>query len=250
MKPVAIQLYTLRDLAAQDYVSVLQLVADAGYKGVETAGLYGCTPLEFAKIVADLGMVVCSTHSAIPSKENVAELAETQLALGARRLISGMGPDAYKTIDDIKNTAQIFNEGAALLKPYGLEFGFHNHWWEFDALPDGQLPYDVLLGMSEGFFSELDVYWAAFGGTDPAGVVNKHKSQIPLLHIKDGNLDPDKMHTAVGSGKLDMPGIIGAADPDINDWLIVELDDCATDMATAVKESAAYLKLAGLGLVN
>jgi sugar phosphate isomerase/epimerase len=71
-----------------------------------------------------------------------------------------------------------------------------------------------------------------------------------MLHIKDGLIDPPQPHTAVGAGKLDMPAIIGAADPNVLEWLVVELDSCATDMMQAVADSYRYLVDAGLGYGN
>ena len=43
------------------------------------------------------------------------------------------------------------------------------------------------------------------------------------------------------SGKLNIAGIIEAADPDVLEWIIVELDACDTDMMTAVEQSYRYL---------
>jgi sugar phosphate isomerase/epimerase len=77
-------------------------------------------------------------------------------------------------------------------------------------------------------------------------VVAAHKARLPILHIKDGMLEKDGPMTAVGSGKLDMPAIIGAADPTVLEWLVVELDRCATDMMEAVRQSYAYLTAQGL----
>jgi sugar phosphate isomerase/epimerase len=99
-------------------------------------------------------------------------------------------------------------------------------------------------------FSELDVYWAAFGGSDPAEVVAKNTARLPFLHIKDGDLEKDGPMKAVGAGKLDMPAIIAAADPSVTKWLVVELDRCATDMTEAVRESYKYLIGNGLAAGN
>ena len=41
--------------------------------------------------------------------------------------------------------------------------------------------------------------------------------------------------------------VIAAADEAVLEWLIVELDACATDMMTAVEGSFRYLTAAGLG---
>ncbi len=110
--------------------------------------------------------------------------------------------------------------------------------------------YDILLAEAPGIFSELDVYWCAYAKANPVEIVSKYKSRLPFLHIKDGTLKEGEAHTAVGAGALDMPGIIGAADPNVLKWLIVELDSCATDMLTAVKESYTYLTSKGLAEGN
>ncbi len=50
--PVALQLYTVREDAARDFVGTLEQVAEIGYAGVELAG-YG--PLTPAELRAKLG---------------------------------------------------------------------------------------------------------------------------------------------------------------------------------------------------
>jgi len=249
MKPISIQLYTLRDAAAKDFPSVLRFVADTGYKGVEFAGLHGHSPKEIANLIDDLGLEVSSSHTPLPTPENIAELADTELTLGNTRVISGFGPDAFKTMDDIKAAAEKFERAAELVEPYGMTFGMHNHWWEF-ANVDGRYVYDILLSEAPDIFSELDVYWTAYGKADPVKIIEQYGSRLPVLHIKDGPLEEGKPHLAVGDGKLDMPAIIGAADPAVLEWLIVELDNFDGDMFDAVKRSYQYLTTNGLALGN
>jgi sugar phosphate isomerase/epimerase len=250
LKPVALQLYSLREQVypgGADLPGVLKTVAEIGYKGVEFAGLHDDDPKEIAKLLRDLGLQACSSHTALPTAENVREIADTQLTLGSKHAISGFGPDDVKTVDGCKQVAAKFAKAAELLKPYGMTYGFHNHWWEFDTV-EGRYAYDILMEEAGEAFSELDVYWCAFGKADPVKVVGKYKSRLPLLHIKDGMLiEGQHVHTAVGSGKLDMPAIIGAADPNVLEWLIVELDNCETDMLEAVRQSCKYLTSTGLG---
>jgi len=164
-------------------------------------------------------------------------------------VISGFGPDQFKTIDGCKEAAARFQAAADLLKPHGMAFGIHNHWWEFFTV-DGRFVYDIIMAEAPDIFGELDVYWCAYGKADPVEFTRKYRSRLPLLHIKDGPLDEGAPHTAVGKGKLDMAAIIGAADPTVLDWLVVELDHCATDMMQAVRESYAYLTSKGLASGN
>ena len=60
------------------------------------------------------------------------------------------------------------------------------------------------------------------------------------MHIKDGPLDAAQDMQAVGTGKMDFPPIIEASHGAC-DWLIVELDRCATDMMEAVEQSYEFL---------
>lgn len=249
MKPIGLQLYTLREMAAKDFPGVLRKVANIGYKGVEFAGLHGHDPKEIKKLIDALGLEVSSSHCALPTAENVQEIVDTESILGNKRIISGFGPNDLATPDDRKRAADKFALACDVLKPFGMTFGFHNHWWEFFEA-DGKYAYDVLMEGAPSAFSELDVYWAAYGKADPVAVVKKYASRIPLLHIKDGPLEEGKPHTAVGSGALYVGDIIAAADPSVLKWLIVELDDCATDMFEAVVQSYDYLTREGLGAGN
>ena len=246
-KPISIQLYTLRNRAAQDFPGVLKDVADAGYKGVEFAGLHGKTAAEVRAKVDDLGLVASSAHSGLPNKDNVNEIVDTAKTLGYEFVISGFGPDDFKTLDKIKAGAEKFQAGAELLKPHGLQLGYHNHFWEFD-LVEGRYGYCWFFENCPSVFSQLDVYWACnFGKVDVPMVVKACKPYIKLLHIKDGPLVQGQPHTAVGQGKMNMPAVIKAASKDVA-WLIVELDDCATDMTQAVRDSYTYLKKNRLGV--
>ena len=54
---------------------------------------------------------------------------------------------------------------------------------------------------------------------------------------------------AVGDGGLEFPSIVQAAEG-AAEWLIVELDRCATDMMEAVEKSYQYLVAGGLARGN
>ena len=46
---------------------------------------------------------------------------------------------------------------------------------------------------------------------------------------------------AVGSGNMNIPEVIAAADPEVLEWLVIELDRCDTDMMEAVRNSYEYM---------
>jgi hypothetical protein len=55
--------------------------------------------------------------------------------------------------------------------------------------------------------------------------------------------------TALGEGVVDIPSVVKAG-AESTDWLIVELDRCATDMMEAVRKSYQYLIEKGLAPGN
>ena len=62
MKPISIQLYSLRDMSEMDFAGVIREVGEIGYAGVEPAGFYGQAPASLRRMVEDHGMVISSSH--------------------------------------------------------------------------------------------------------------------------------------------------------------------------------------------
>lgn len=247
--PIALQLYTLREAMAEDFEGVVRKVADIGYVGVEPAGFPGTTPEAAGRLFRDLGLKVPSAHTPLPIKEKKQEVLDTMDALGSQRIVSGLGPDHFKTTDQIKASCDTFNEASAVAAEHGMTFGIHNHWWEFLQV-EGRYVYQVMLEYltSEVFF-EVDTYWVKTAGADPAAVVRELGTRAPLLHLKDGPCTKEAPMTAVGEGMVDFHRIVEAGG-EITEWMIVELDRCATDMMEAVEKSYAYLIGEGLARGN
>jgi sugar phosphate isomerase/epimerase len=246
MKPISLQLYTLREMAKQDFVDVLRKVAEIGYLGVEPAGLFGHEPSEIRSIVEDLGMTVSSNHQPWPNRENLAEVVDVASGLGTTIVICGFGRDQYKTLDDIKAAADTANFIVDGLVASGLSVAVHNHWWEFEKL-EGRLKYDIFMEMCPGLRCELDLYWAAnFGANDVSKIVAKYRDRTPLLHVKDGTFDREQPQVPVGQGRMSVAEDLQAANENVLQWLIVELDTCDRDMLQGVSESYTYLTRQGL----
>ena len=250
MKPVSVQLYSLREESQQDFDAVLERLAAIGYKGVEPFALFGKTPAALKRRVEDLGMTVSSTHHPWANRFEPQEVIDTVSALGLNRAAGGFSPDDFADMDAVKRTADTINGLIDRLRPAGIDLFIHNHWWEFNEV-EGELGYLHIARLCPDLQFEVDTYWAAnFGAVDPAAVVARVRDRAPLLHIKDGPLERDKAHVAVGDGRMDIAGIVEAADPNVLEWLIVELDACDTDMMTAVEGSYRYLTSQGLAAGN
>jgi sugar phosphate isomerase/epimerase len=246
MKPISLQLYTLRDMSEMDFAGVIRSVGEIGYSGVEPAGFYGLKPAEVRRLVEDQGMVVSSSHGPWASPTNLPEVIDTAAALGVDLVSSGFEAEDFADKDAIRRTADKVNAMQETLAAAGLTLFLHNHWWEFEKL-DGRLKHDIFAELAPKVAFEVDTYWAAnFGANDPAAIVKKLAPRAPLLHIKDGPLVKDKPMVAVGHGKMPVKKVIEAADPKVLRWLVVELDACATDMLQAVRDSYDWLTKEGL----
>jgi sugar phosphate isomerase/epimerase len=251
--PIALELYSVRDALATDFEGVIRQVADMGYVGVETAGVFGGSPQDARRLFDELGLIVASVHIRMPLGDDRAPVLDTMAALGCNYLVVPHIPEEqFKTRDQIKAVCDRLNQSNAVARENGLTLFYHNHWWEFtpSAALGGKTPFDLMVGQLDATIGfEFDLYWAKTGGTDPIQLLKGYSSRAPLLHIKDGPGQTDAPMTAVGEGAMDYPAIIAAAGSNPQ-WLIVELDRCATDMLEAVRKSCAYLTQNGLARSN
>ena len=251
MKPIALQVWSVRELMAKDFVGTMKLVADIGYVGVEIMAVQGMSSEEVRKVLDDLGLVVPSTHGRFPTADTINERIDEAAAWGTDKIISGMGAKAFETPDSRQETFDKFTEISELCAAAGMKFGLHNHWWEFELKVDGKLLWEALLEAVPAMFAQLDVYWASnFGEVDVPAVLARNTARVPSLHLKDGPLVKGEPHMAVGAGKMDIPACVAAADENVLEWVIVELDECGTDIVEAVRESYTYIVGEGLGRGN
>jgi sugar phosphate isomerase/epimerase len=244
-RPLGLQLYSVRDVLAQDFTGTIERIAAMGYAAVETAGFPGTTPQAAAALFQRLGLQVPSAHISLPLGDARNEVLDTMQALGAKYLVCAYLPaEEFATADGIRRLCERLNEANAVARENGLTVLYHNHWWEYEATDFG-LPYQVMaehLEPTVGF--ELDAYWAKVGGCDPIAVLGELGARIHLLHVKDGPAVQDQPMTAVGDGVVDYTTIIPAATS--AECMIVEIDRAATDMMEAVEKSARYLTEKGL----
>lgn len=249
---IGVQLYTVREAIKKDISGTLNRLADIGFEAVETAFWPdGITLQQAGKYVKAAGLSVSSAHIELPIGEHKQAMLETAAAFGCKKMIWHGWPEdkRYRTLEGTKELANLYNEASQFAKANGLQFGIHNHWWEFRNKVEGRFVYEVLLDMlDKDIFFEIDTYWVKVAGHNPADIVRRFGSRAPLLHIKDGPAqwkdslpedNPDPM-TAVGKGTQNFPAIVAAANGN-TEWMIVEMDKTDTDVFVALQESYDYL---------
>jgi sugar phosphate isomerase/epimerase len=211
MNPIALQLYTVRRAMAENPEAALRGVRAAGYSSVETAPL---VPPLTAPLLSELlgrhGLQVVAAHSELPIEENRERILQEALELGATRIVWHGWPrgPAFDSLDGVRRLADCCNRAADAARKAGLEFGLHNHWWEFERL-QGSYPYLLLHELlAPGVFLEIDVYWLRTAGLDPAQVISDLGPRVAMLHLKDGPAVHGQPMTALGEGTLDIAGIL------------------------------------------
>jgi sugar phosphate isomerase/epimerase len=258
---LSVQLYTIRNQISADIQGTLAKVHEIGFQSVETAFWpEGITIQKAAKYIKDAGLSVSSAHIELPIGDKRQTMLDTAAAYNCKKMIWHGWPEdkRYSSLQGTMELISIYNEAGKFAKANGLQFGLHNHWWEYRNKIDGRFVYELLLeNLDSDIFFEVDTYWVKVAGQDPAAIVKKLGNRAPLLHIKDGPAkwndllpqdNPDPM-TAVGKGTQNFPEIVKAADGN-TEWMVVEMDKTSGDVFEALKESYDYLinnKLARVG---
>jgi sugar phosphate isomerase/epimerase len=245
--PLALQLYSLREAADRDLPGTLAAVAAAGYQAVELAGLYGHSPAAVRGWLADQGLAVTSAHVGTRDEATLPRSLDELVEVGVTSwVIPWAPPERFADLAAVHDLAEEIAGRAEMAAARGLSLGYHNHEFELASNLDGEPALIHLFrALDPAVIAEVDIYWAQVGGVDPAALVAELGSRVQLLHVKDGPArHHDDDHVAVGTGSVDIPGVLAAATS--ARWHIVELDRCATDMLTAVQASARWLTGRGL----
>lgn len=263
-RPLAVQLYSLREYAEKDFVGVLKKVAQIGYKAVEPAGFWNLKPAEFKKIIDDLGLEMYSSHSPwARTPDDVEEIIDVLGILKLDNCVCGYGAADFKDMDAIKKTADNTNKMVEKFKKAGITLFQHNHAFEFERI-DGKLKYEIFAELCPGVKFEIDSFWSTnFGTEDPVAMLKKFASRTILLHMKDGTLFQKEAEQKyvngildrkidllpLGQGELPIKDIVAAAPASVK-TIIVELDYCSVEMWKAIEQSYQFMTSNGLAVGN
>jgi sugar phosphate isomerase/epimerase len=246
---VALQLYNLRDFCrtAGELAATARRVKAIGYSAVQISNIGPIDERDIVRICADEGLVICATHepgSAIIDETD--KVIDRLQRLGTRYTAYPHPHLPVSTVEEVLALASALDKAGRALRKAGLVLTYHNHALELRKF-DGQTMLDMIFAHTGRQYvqAEIDTYWIQAGGGDPAEWCRKLKRRIPLLHIKDyGVSSDDKAGTMmeIGSGNLNWPAIISAADKSGCEWFIVEQDVCPGDPFESARISFEYIK--------
>ena len=240
---IGLQLYTIRDAMKNDVLSSLKKVSDIGYKYMELADykdgkFYGYLPAELKKIVNDLGMEILSSHAGISPRgitdDEAKKMAEDHARLGAKYCMQPFIDEGdRKTVAGYQKMVAEWNKVGRIMKETGIQYGYHNHNFEF-ATVDDKVPYfDIFLAeMDKDLMTmELDLFWTIKAGQNPVDLFKKYPGRFQLFHMKDMyTKEAPFFKTAsqdfapVGEGVINFKRILAAKKKAGMKYMIVEQD--------------------------
>jgi sugar phosphate isomerase/epimerase len=225
---VGLQLYSIRDAMTADAVGSLKKVSAMGYTNLELASyadgkFYGYAPKEFKKIVTDLGMICYSSHSQVESANITMDkakiMADAHAQVGVKYCIKPWIEEPDRNVESYKKMIADCNEVGKIMKGVGIQFGYHNHNFEF-LNTKGVVPYyDIFLKEMDAdlITMELDLFWAAKAGQNPVEMFKKYPGRFQLLHFKDMKTNQAPFFTvikddicSVGEGVIDFKKILAS----------------------------------------
>ena len=260
---LGVQLYTVRDqLKTLD--ATLGAIKAAGFDEVETLrpiladlppllkkhGLTAPSGHFDASLVLDVGPM---SRGGLPAGYTFETAVAQAKAVDMKFFtVAYLMAEDRKSIDDYKRHADKMNEAGRRCKAAGLQFAYHHHSFEFVKY-GAETGWDVLVSRldSDLVALEVDVFWLAAAGLDPAATITRLGPRVKLVHLKDRAAGPpelDELKVAktafkeVGSGTLDFPRILRACKDVGVQHYFVEQDHVPADPLASLKQSVTYLR--------
>ena len=222
--PIAVQLYSVRNLLPVDFVGTIEGIGKMGYQGVEFAGYYGwdTRPKELRKLLDDNGLKCCGTHTHLPTLEGdqLKKTAELHTILGNKFLIC-----PYLTAKDAAawlDMAKKFNDISARAKELGMQVGYHSHQGDFKKF-DGKTSWEIFFDNTvPEVIHQLDVGNTLDGGGDPLAMLKKYPGRTKSTHLKERGGPPQ---AALGEGTVDWKTMLETYETiGGTEWYIVEYE--------------------------
>lgn len=224
------QLYCVRSEMAKDPAATLKALSNMGYRYVEHANyvegkFYGYSPQAFKELLSSLGMSMPSGHTVMkPSHYDTAansftdvwkKTIEDAAFMGQKYIISpSMDSSVRKSYDALKLQLDWFNRCGELCKKYGMQFGYHNHEFEFTESHGDRLLYEIILDETDpGLVTQqFDTGNILNSKVEPIAMIKKYADRFDSIHVKDGlqiSSNPNKYEsTILGTGVVPLQEIL------------------------------------------
>lgn len=244
---LSLQLYSMRDCT--DQIELLSQLSALGIENVEGYGGVYQDAVAYRAAMDANGISMPSGHMGLADIEadfdTTLDLVKT---LGMKLVFAPYleEKDRPTTSEGYIDLARRLDVIATKYAAHGVAFGWHNHDFEFVALPDGSIPMDLILEHAPNTLWEADLAWIVRGGCDPLDYIKKYGTRIAAVHVKDiapegQNLDQDGW-ADLGAGVLDWKAYVSACRALSPDMILALEHDKPSDPMRYVSNSAEAFK--------
>jgi sugar phosphate isomerase/epimerase len=195
----------------------------------------------------DLGLKCCGTHTRLDTLlgDELQRTIEFNQTLGNVYLIVPVAPrERTASKAAWRETAGIFNQIAAKLKPLGMWTGYHNHSHEFHPL-EGELPWDTFFGnASADVIMQIDLGNCLHGKADPVPFLERYPGRALTVHLKEYSKTNDK--AIIGEGDVRWRDVFRLCETTSKTrWYIVEQESYAFPPLECVDRCLKALRAMG-----
>jgi sugar phosphate isomerase/epimerase len=245
---LSIQLYTLRTLENLD--RILDVVAEAGYRYVETVGSHLDDAAGVRAKLDARGLKASSSHVSLATlREKPDAVADACRTLGLTQLFMPAVPPDQRDMDaeGWRDLGRELGRMAERFHQQGITLGYHNHHWELKPKDGAKTALELIFEAARGspLAWQVDVAWLVRGGAEPKEWLNRYRNLVASAHVKDiapeGRNEDQDGWADVGAGVLDWRDLWREARAAGAQWMVVEHDKPA-DPAQTARASFAFLQ--------
>jgi sugar phosphate isomerase/epimerase len=254
LQSIGVQLYTVRDVLPKKPAETLRAIEAAGYREIEAT--YGGLDKIWPDIKAT-GLKPTSIHLD-NTLMNAGREADLEKAIQQVKqwgfeyaVFPYVPPSERGGLDKFRELCDKLNRAGEKCRAVGITFAYHNHAFEFEPM-EGTTGFQTMVDRLDPKFCgfELDCFWVSVAGHDPAQLLAKLSGRVPLVHLKDKAPDAPVMYKEsvqrgtfkeVGSGVIDWPAVLRAANTAGVKHYFVEQDQTPGDPVESIRQSFNYL---------
>lgn len=247
MTDFSYQLYSSRNFTPLS--KTFAMLSDLGYTSVEGyGGLYASKAIIDGLVtdLADSGLSMPTAHMDLDLVESRPDhVIETARALGIKSIYAPHLAAEERPANAVGWHAfgKRLQDAGKPLCDSGIAFGWHNHDFEFKALPTGELPIDLMFEAGPLLHWEADIAWIVRGGKNPLEYIEKYADRLTSAHIKDIAPEGEKIDedgwADVGQGTMDWPAIMAALRDTKAETFVMEHDNPNDDRRFAERSIKA-----------
>lgn len=245
---LSIQLYTLRSL--EDVDRILDTVAGAGYRYVETVGSHLDNAADIRRKLDARGLKASSSHVSMAAlREKPDAVIEACRTLGFTDLFMPAVPQEQREMaaDGWRSLGQELGRIAERFQREGIRLGYHNHHWELKPKEGSKTALEIIFEAAQGspLAWQVDVAWLVRGNVEPKEWIGCYRDRITAAHVKDiapaGQNEDQDGWADVGAGVLNWRELWRTCREAGAKWMVVEHDKPA-DPAQTARASFAFLQ--------